>query len=580
MRTRFEEITSEAIRAFKKAILERLEAFNDMNAEWERNPGFPFLHLTSREYYLQKDFEKVIENYVRYILVNSVLQKLLCEHDSTFEFLEHILNTMKPGIRTNREYEREQGFEFIEYREDKRIGFRYTYLPTGRTFTEPLVKQIEDEKITEVVIIDWSLQMVPTKPGYNPSRCFQNIVIRYATLQEFFAEYLDVELYKKFVVYLKSTILELQEYLGVVTIPRLTPSLLFGFRFEVEHTLLEHLSELETKCSIWNSCIEAGHSNFAYRVLDESTKNNVHYANLERRSIAFLCNTHVLKQYQTKKYYRALIGRASFARCLITSEYLFRNYGKSDQFDYTAVASGYLKSVEQLMFCLALFFIDKKRSDGKHYQIAPRTGRKENTIDFTTDNLNAEKMDTTLGALCFFFKNNRETIAINGPYKETLINCLFCYANECRNDSFHKHNINEWSRVEAIRKNTFLIYILLLGGCQLPSNESEVLPKLQVATDDKLSRIYHQLTTNDTIDYYMNLDGQDTIEICRPREEEYPSFDEYGILQKESLVLEVEHFNDFQPDKPETITISDDNLPNRIWFVDDDDCSIEHDLEY
>ena len=312
---------------------------------------------------------------------------------------------------------------------------------------------------------------------------------------------MDIDTYTKFISFLKSTILELQEYLGVVTIPRLTPSLLFGFRYEVEQALLEHISELESKRSIWKSCISTGHDNFAYCVLDESTKNNAHYADLEKRSIAFLYNTHVLKRYQTKRYYRALIGRANFARCLITSEYLFRNYGKSDQFDYTAVASGYLKSVEQLMFCLALFFIDKTRSDGKYYQIAPRTGRKENTIDFITDNLNAGRVDTTLGALCFFFKNNRDTITINGPYKETLINCLFCYADECRNDSFHKHNIDEWSRVEAIRKNTFLMYIMLLGGCQLPNNDSEILSKLRFATDDRLSRIYHQLTTHDTIDF-------------------------------------------------------------------------------
>ena len=580
MRTRFEEITSEAVRTFKKKILEGLEAFNDIYADWERKSSFPFLHLTSREYYLQKDFENIIENYTRYILVNRVLQKLLREHDSHFEFLEYILDAMKPSIRTNREYEQEQGFEFIEYREDKTIGFRYTFLPVGKPFTEPLVRQIQEERMTEVVIIDWSLQESASKPVSSPSPCFQNIVIRYVTIKEFFSEYLDNETYTKFISYLKSTILELQEYLGVVTIPRLTPSLLFGFRYEVERAIIEHLSELESKRSIWKSCISTGQSNYAYCILDESTKNNVHYADLERRSIAFLYNTHVLRQYQKKKYYRALIGRANFARCLITSEYLFRNYGKSDQFDYTAVASGYLKSVEQLMFCLALFFIDKTRSDGKYFQIAPRTGRKENTIDFTTDNLNAGRVDTTLGALCFFFKNNRDTITINGPYKKTLINCLFCYADECRNDSFHKHNIDEWSRVEAIRTNTFLMYIMLLGGCQFPDDDSEVLSKLRFATDDRLSRIYHQLTTHDTLDYYVDLDGQETIEICRPREEEYPSFDEFGILQKDSLVLEVEHFNGSQPDKPQTITISDDNLPTRIWFEDENDWSIEHNLDY
>ena len=576
----FDQITSDAIRVFKKSMLDRLEAFNDMNADWERKSGFPFLQLTSKEYYLQKDFEKAIENDVRFILVNNVIQKLLYHHDSNFEFLEYILDAMKPAVRSNREYELEQGFEFIEYCDYKRVGFRYTFLPTGRTYTEPLIKQIKDEKITDIVIIDWSLQKAAARPSYSISPCFKDLKIRYVTLQEFFAEYLTEDLYTRFIKYLQSTIIELQEYLGVVTIPRLTPSLLFGFRFEVENTLINHLSELESKRASWKSCIINGDSRFAYGILDESTKNNTHYADLEKRSIAFLYNTHALKRYHTKKLYRSLIGRANFARCLLTSEYLFRNYGKSDQFDYTAVASGYLKSVEQLMFCLAQFFLNRRRNDGKYFQIAPRTGKKENTVDFTTDNLNNGKIDTTLGALCFFFKNNKDTISISGPYKETLINCLFCYAEECRNDSFHKHNIDEWSRVETIRRNTFLIYIMLLGTCQFPCDDNETIKRLLIATDDKLSRIYYQLTTHDTINYYMAFDGEEQVEICRPREEEYPSFDEFGILKKTSLTLEIEHFCGLQPDKPQTITISEECLPKRIWFEDEEDCSIEYDLDF
>lgn len=98
MKYDFDKITSDAIRAFKKSMLERLEAFNDMNADWERKSGFPFLHLTSKEYYLQQYFEKAIENDVRVILINGVIQKLLFHHDSNFEFLEYILDAMKPAV--------------------------------------------------------------------------------------------------------------------------------------------------------------------------------------------------------------------------------------------------------------------------------------------------------------------------------------------------------------------------------------------------------------------------------------------------------------------------------------------------
>ena len=78
----------------------------------------------------------------------------------------------------------------ILYRDDKRIGFRYTFLPTEKPITTELIKQIEDEKITEIVIIDWTLQETANKPSYGEAPCFKNLVIRYVTLRDFFKEYL------------------------------------------------------------------------------------------------------------------------------------------------------------------------------------------------------------------------------------------------------------------------------------------------------------------------------------------------------------------------------------------------------
>lgn len=579
IRTLFQKLSVEAQKEFKKAVLDRLEAFKDFHVDWQRHAGFSFLNITSKEYYLQKDFEKIIEHYVRNILIFHVFSGLLLSEfaEYTVEFLEDVLDIMNPGIRSNREFEKEQGFEFIEYRDEKRTGFRYTFLPTGRTLTAPLMKQINDEKLTEIVIIDWSLQETANKPSYGESPCFKGLNIRYLTLYEFFDEYLDVCIYDDFVSYLQDTVAELQDYLGVASIPRLTKPLLFRFRFEVEQSIIRYIDALILQRGTWKADLSEGKSIFPYRIIDDINRTNPYYVDLEKRSVELLYNTIGLGNYKNKLLYRALIGKSNFARCFITSEYLYRNYGKSDQFDYTAIVSGYMKSVEQLMYAIAMFFIDNKKYNSKYFQIR---GKKREKVDFTTQNLNDGVVDTTLGSLCHFFKDNKKVIAFGNQYKDTLINCLFCYAEECRNDNFHKHNIDEWDRVEIIRSNTFFLYMMLLGCSRLPQNDEEVINKLSIIVDDHISRIYYQLTTHDSLDYYVSFEDQGVIEICRPREEDYPSFDRYGLLKCKSLTLEVEHFNGSQPDKPATITITNDHLPSRIWYEEEEDCSIIHDLDF
>ena len=575
-----QEIIEETVPRFKKEILSCLEAFNDHYFDWRSKSGFPFLNLTSCEYYLQKSFEKTTEHYVRYFLIRDVLIRLMVAKGHDFypcEF-DHGINYRE--IKNNRECEHELGFEFMEEKENRKIGYRYTFLPTGKKLVDHLFTIIQEACISEIVIIDWSLSDKPARPAYPLNPRFDGITIRYVTVYDFFRENIDEQSYETFISFLKTTVQELQEYLGVVSIPRLTPPLLFSFRFEVEQELTRYLSSLEAGRNTWNNTSDSEKHVYAYQIINESTKNDVHYANLEHRSLALIYNTRAMREYKQKKYYRALIGRNEFARCLITSEYLYRNYGKSDQFDFTSIVSGYIKSVEQLMYTIVLFSLDKVRSNGRYFQIAPKIGDKSNTLDFTSDNLENGRVDTSLGALCHFFRMNKEALVIGGTYKETMINCLFCYADECRNDNFHKHNINDWDRVEAIRNNTFFLYTLLLGNCKLGESDPETISKLGIAIDDKLSRIYYQLTTHDTLDYYMEMQGQDTLEICRPREEEYPSFDEYGILKNDTLTLEVEHFCGVQEGKPDTIVISNDNLPQRIWYPDDDDCSIEYDLDF
>lgn len=564
---------------FKKYALEELEVFNDFHTVWEKKSGFPFLHLTSKEYYLQQFFEERLESFIRYTLIKNVLGSLLVNKGYKFKFLEPSYDGFKPNIWSNEECEQNIGFEFIEAKIDKKIGFRYTALPVVKKYRDKLSDIIQKEGIDEIVIIDWSLndsfQRLDTSPYY------PGINIRHEGIKDFFNDYLDEDLYVRFIQYLKDTVLEFQEYIGVVSIPRLTSPLLFKFRFEVEYNIISHLQQLEDLRSHYQNTHLNHQLQYAYKFIDPKNNDNNNYRNLEKRSLALLFNTKALKLYKVNKLYQVMIGRGSFARCLATSEYLYKNYGKSDLFDYTAVVSGYLKSVEQLMYSIALFSLDRKNRKGEYYQIAPKIGDKKKTIDFTSENMKTGLIDTTLGSLCFFFKNNSDLINIGGQYKKTLINCCFCYSEECRNDSFHKHNIDQWSRVETIRNNTFYMYLILLGCCKLGDNYKEAKEQLQVATDDRLSRIYYQLITHDTLDYFVQFNNGKTYEICRPREEEYPSFDEYGLLKNKELKLECER-EEYSSlyDGTDFIIISDENMPIRIWYKDEDDYSKNHYFEY
>lgn len=387
-----DELFEWKIPEFRKYALYDLEAFYDhySESEWQRKSGFPFLKITSKEFYLQKFYETRLESYIRYNLIKPIFGSLLANRGFQFKFLEPSFDGFRPNVWNNRECEQHIGFEFIEFQEKQKVGYRYTVLPVTREGRKKLLDIVKKEDIQEIVILDWELQKTAYEPDYPIDPMFDDILVRYMTVKEFFEQYLDADQYNRFIKRLKEIVIEFQEYLGVASIPKLSSPALFKFRFEVENNLKSHLEQIEELRNCWKNPPKDIPLRYAYHFVNSKSTENINYQNLEHRSLVLLFNTQAIRTYKNSKYYRAMIGRSGFARCLITSEYLYTNYGKSDQFDYTAIVSGYLKSVEQLMYTIALRFIDKKDSAGKYYQIAPKQGDKRDTKDFTTENL--EKM--------------------------------------------------------------------------------------------------------------------------------------------------------------------------------------------
>ena len=269
-----------------------------------------------------------------------------------------------------------------------------------------------------------------------------------------------------------------------------------------------------------------------------------------------------------------LIGGKDYSRSLITSEYLYKQYDCDDCFDYTAVVSGYLKSVEQLLFHIVCFAKDKGlriKSNGKKMPDGnfPPSSRKEGNvfkIDLTKNNL--EYVDTTIGSLIHFLDDNKSSLlAVDQIYRQTVIDALNCYRIECRNNSFHLDNNYNWSRVEFIRWNTFFIYLLLLEGCKLGDTTGEMNEELVSISDNRLERLFYMISSGieGVFEFVFEGDGleMETMQVRHVADESsFPSYDNIGRII--SVLLTFERITDHR-----RVIITRNNVPTEIWYVDD-----------
>ena len=309
---------------------------------------------------------------------------------------------------------------------------------------------------------------------------------------------------------------------------------------------------------------------YGYRVIDNENKEE--YGKVEKASKDLLQNSEILNEFDEKRLYRFLIGGADFAKSFITSEYLYKQYDCDDCFDYTAIVSGYLKSVEQLLYHIACFSKDKvykiKNNGHKNKQgVRPASVKigKVHKIDFVTENDGC--FDTTIGSLINFLEDNKADLLLcEDTYKETIINCLNCYRIECRNGSFHLDNNYNWSRVEIIRWDTFLIYILLLTCCKLADTDWKTKQDFQLIEDDCLERLYDIIASGKEGLFEFVFMGDDyLLEPMKVKhvtaESSYPSYDTVGRIK--SVFLTFETVADHQK-----VIITRRNVPEEMYFID------------
>lgn len=169
--------------------------------------------------------------------------------------------------------------------------------------------------------------------------------------------------------------------------------------------------------------------------------------------------------YIKEKRYEIMVGDADFARSFLTSEWIFRKYLYNENLDNTYIVTGYLKSVEQLL-----------------WDIIFRLGQGKNIRGVEIQETDNDDIDKTLGSLEYFitsYENDDIFDRVFAYSKHFLMrylrNKLRVWRTYYRNGYFHKDKLKDEEKIKKIREETIYIYFLLLGSVDLSKDDKDWL---------------------------------------------------------------------------------------------------------
>ena len=163
------------------------------------------------------------------------------------------------------------------------------------------------------------------------------------------------------------------------------------------------------------------------------------------------------RNYLDRGLWKAMVGTADFAISFISSEWNYQMYELTENLDLTSIVSGYLKSVEQLIWTIIKF------QTKKTFQIKTKTGG--GLIEYTANN--EDVVDTTLGALEEVLIHNSWMFDVNYHARTHMTAAIKEWRKKHRNGYFHKDNLQTIDKVKEIRNQTLQLYFLILGGCTI-----------------------------------------------------------------------------------------------------------------
>ena len=537
--------------------------------------GFPLFKVTPKEFEIQKFFEIRVEHYIRTFLVNGLIGKILDYNGVGIYYSGEEYSNEK---LSNIEFEKRYFYEFVADYEDKTVG--YLYCDTDINVLEE--KTTNEQFVEEINIVDWNSYY--RKNDNKKSLVLSNgIKVEYISIRDLFFERLNNEEYDYYVTFMTFAINEFQEIIGVKSVPMLSSHYLSVFKFHVEKELLNYVKKIESYKEAESNIAAKNPEDlklfrYGYKILKEENRKNEKYTDLEKKSQELLFDEYLLVKFLHERLYLFMIGESDFAKSFITSEYMYHQHYDDYHFDYTAIVSGYLKSIEQLLYSIALLHIDKKYkikySGGNNiHDEKPQIFKDKKTnisrVEFSTENLTC--IDSTMGSLISFFRFYRELIPLEKEkekLRELICNCLNIYRDECRNGAFHKSNISVKSKVEFIRDNTIYLIIVILTCFQL--GESRFITEEKLGADkylmlEKLYYLIYEGISEEFVFTYYSSDGIETIKsvVFNKNKSEFPLFDENGYVTHAHLEFVEKNTN-------ERIIVDEKSIPRLIDIIKND----------
>ena len=572
---------SKAYEQFSQQVMMELTDFKYDRSKF----GFAALELVSREYAIQKYFEPRLETYIRRFFVTEFFENV-------FEKRDYIVDTPTYYVPddqyvdgeifcSNKEHEDNCGFEFVLHDGNNDVGFRMTDIHSW-----DIEKFMIPGLVSKIIIIDWDNVngISDDEKAHRLYGITKDVDI--LGINQFVTMWLGEQESKAYQMVVKEALQRYKETIGISSLPKLTAPVLFELRLEKERNVLKKFvseTQIQYKKEQELSATTSLVTKYAYKIIDPNNfteDDDIRRSQrVEENSKQLLIDAGVLEYYNKQKMYKAFIGKSDFAKSFLTSEYLYTQYNENDLFDYTAIVSGYLKSIEQLLstvvFCFAdICFADKKlriKSNGKknrhgNYPVSSRKEGKFFKMDLSSQE--PECVDTTIGSLIRFVKDYKDILLrIDDSFKTAVIDCLECYRIECRNDSFHSHNNYDWDRVETIRHNTLVLYAVILGAFHL-GNDQEIEEKLSIISDDRLERIYYWLRKKRMYTFRLKFNGDSDYYLAtRTAEELFPTYDNNGLLGKD-FTIRTSCSNESKKGSPDKqFVISRDSLPEELWYA-------------
>ena len=521
---------------------------------------FSMLRPANDEYYEYAYFERLLEWYTRDLLINSIMKEL-------FRF--HGVDTLWPDTQRHVNFSTESieniyPFEFIIVYTNKRVGVRYTGLV---------------EKEAELLASEYELHSIVRIKWDENTKDYKYENYKEMSPEAFFRQHLSSAEYELFIDKVKPAIETANAEIGFGTIPKLSLRYLSNFRTSVE-----------------NELASINYKKMRFQVLPGSQDK----FNLGDRALDDADHDILEGRYIKKRRFKALLGSEGFAKCFITAEYQYQVFKQGHQFDYTSVACGYLKAMEQLIYKLLqinlkhlpteTLWIKKNGcvipkedyTPGKTVRANPKTGKPQ--VAFM------ERLqpffDTTLTPMVWFLHDNPYGWETSDASWLVTHEFLMNFANECRNDHLHKDNIDEFDVVSRIRNNALLIFYLLLGGYKLTGDLEEDKAVLGII-DDSFDRLYKkiQLLPRGISKFVIHFSGKEPVKAYRHYEQDQTIYDKHGSVASSSIrFIEVDSFNSEEYDnamlggrKRTELIITEKNMPERISYINgrNEEISIE-----